>query len=572
VIKAPALGNLLAQQAATALLPSADKVDYVLAMAAPLSAAQTLLTDLEAVNLKTAIETTKEFGNSKELPKLKGTFAEVRAASQALAEVVRTSYVRAAFSAGEPSDAGPTGATQGGAALVATAIAALERLDKFYDETNPVLASLIDTRIARYQGDRRTGILLTLLGILLYVYIFAGFYVGIAELVASLGVATQRMIAGTTERFTTKNRDETANIVSDFNQINVALVEARELRARVEEENRQTQANIVDLLTVVSDASDGNLTARAVTTAGALGNVADAFNLLMESLEGLIGEVSGQVAASERAVQSIAEVAQQMAAGAASQATEVVAARTLVAGVAEQISAVSTNAEGASEATRHTAQTAQEGEQAVENVITGMDSLRANVQSGAKKMKNLGDRSMEITSIVGTISRISEQTNMLALNAAIEAARAGEHGRGFRVVADEVRKLAERATVATKDIEKLVKAINAETAETIKAIEQQTQVVEEESRTVSAAGESLRKIRAASDQSAQLVESITQVATAQVDSARRVATTMEAVSSIAARTQRGAESTVATIGDLVRVSTSLRASIGKFRISIAGAR
>src|SRR5690242_21608246 len=58
-------------------------------------------------------------------------------------------------------------------------------------------------------------------------------------------------------------------------------------------------------------------------------------------------------------------------------------------------------------------------------------------QSGAKKMKNLGDRSMEITSIVGTISRISEQTNMLALNAAIEGARAGEHGRGFRVVRSE---------------------------------------------------------------------------------------------------------------------------------------
>src|SRR5690242_21649462 len=76
-------------------------------------------------------------------------------------------------------------------------------------------------------------------------------------------------------------------------------------------------------------------------------------------------------------------------------------------------------------------------------------------QSGAKKMKNLGDRSMEITSIVGTISRISEQTNMLALNAAIEGARAGEHGRGFRVVAEEVRKLAERASSATKDIEKL---------------------------------------------------------------------------------------------------------------------
>ena len=108
--------------------------------------------------------------------------------------------------------------------------------------------------------------------------------------------------------------------------------------------------------------------------------------------------------------------------------------------------------------------------------MRGMDALRANVQAGAKKIKNLGDRSMEITSIVGTIARISEQTNMLALNAAIEAARAGEHGRGFSVVADEVRQLAERTAAATQEIESLVRAIQTETNESVDAIEQQTEV------------------------------------------------------------------------------------------------
>jgi twitching motility protein PilJ len=316
----------------------------------------------------------------------------------------------------------------------------------------------------------------------------------------------------------------------------------------------------------VSEASDGNLTVRASISSGTLGNVADAFNLLMESLENLIGEVSRQVADSDRAVRSISEVARRMANGATHQSREVVAARQLVADVAKQISEVSTNANGASSASQHTAMTAQEGEKAVEDVIQGMDSLRANVQSGAKKMKNLGDRSMEITSIVSTISRISEQTNMLALNAAIEGARAGEHGRGFRVVAEEVRKLAERATSATKDIEKLVKAITAETNETIRAIEQQTQVVEVESRTVGAAGELLRKIRTASDQSAGLVATITTVARHQVEQAQRVERTMESVSEIAADTEKGAETTVATVTNLVRLQDQLRRSISKFRV------
>jgi twitching motility protein PilJ len=407
---------------------------------------------------------------------------------------------------------------------------------------------------------------LTVLALALFIYIFAGFYTGIADLVLRLGVATQRMVAGTSERFTTPNRDETANLVNDFNTINGALVESRELQHRVQNENNQVQQNIVDLLKVVSDASDGNLTVRAVTTSGTLGNVADAFNLLLESLEDLIGGVTRQVGESEVAVRSISEVAKRMASGATSQSREVGAARQLVADVARQISEVSSNAQGASNATQHTAVTAQEGEKAVENVIQGMDSLRANVQSGAKKMKNLGDRSMEITSIVGTISRISEQTNMLALNAAIEAARAGEHGRGFRVVAEEVRKLAERASNATKDIEKLVKAITAETNETIRAIEQQTQVVEDESRTVGAAGESLRKIRTASDQSAGLVATITTVARQQVEQAQRVERTMESVSAIAADAEQGAASTVITVNNLVRLSDQLRQSISKFRI------
>ena len=195
-----------------------------------------------------------------------------------------------------------------------------------------------------------------------------------------------------------------------------------------------------------------------------------------------------------------------------------------------------------------------------------MDQLRANVQAGAKKIKNLGDRSMEITNIVGTISRISEQTNMLALNAAIEAARAGEQGRGFTVVAEEVRKLAERTARATEEIGRLVQAIHLETNESVVAIEQQTSVVEQESTVVAAAGQSLHRILEAAGQSSLLVQDISAVAKSQAEQTGQVALAMDAISSIAITTRAGAEDTASQISSLLSATQQLTRSIERFKV------
>ena len=439
---------------------------------------------------------------------------------------------------------------------------------ELWRKIGPQLDNLIEDRVDAYSLNRTLALSIAIAAVIALAYLFIGFFFSVQRSIATLGSATGRMIEGTLqEQIRLDAQDELGQIGTQYAQINDALVEARTLKARVEEENRQLQENIFDLLTVVSDAADGNLTVRARVTEGALGNVADGFNNLLESMQGLIGRVQSQLERSNRAVVEISELAKRMAAGATNQAREVITARELVLRMSEENTRVSQDALTAATAAQRTEASAIEGAERVENVISTMNELRASVQAGAKRMKILGDRSLEITGIVATISRISEKTNLLALNAAIEAALAGEHGRGFHVVAEEVRKLAERTAAATKEIDKLVKAIHAETKETAEAIERQTQVVEQESQLVAEAGVSLSKIRQVSTESAGLVSHISNVARAQVEGTQTMVRTMEEVTAIAQATQAGAEGTVATVGELISLSEQITQNIRQFRVA-----
>jgi methyl-accepting chemotaxis protein len=79
-----------------------------------------------------------------------------------------------------------------------------------------------------------------------------------------------------------------------------------------------------------------------------------------------------------------------------------------------------------------------------------------------ENMGKIGERSRQMTSIIGIINDISDQINLLSLNAAIEAARAGDSGRGFAVVADEISKLADTTASSVKEIGGLIKSSESE--------------------------------------------------------------------------------------------------------------
>ena len=365
--------------------------------------------------------------------------------------------------------------------------------------------------------------------------------------------------------------DELALLADTINNMAGQLKGLLGEKEQAAEEQRQLtellQNRVLELLEEVEPINDGDLTIRATVTADDIGTIADSYNFMVGNLREIVTKV--QAAASnvaettsnnELSVQTLSQEALR-------QAEDITVALTQVQDMAQSSRQVALSAEKAAQVVRRASQTVEEGDAAINRTVEGIVAIRETVSQTRQKVKYLGESSQKISTVVNLISEFASQTKMLAFNASIEATRAGEQGRGFAIVADEVRTLAQQSAEASREIEKLIAAIQGETNEVIAAMEAGTEQVVMGTKLVDETRLSLNKITVASAEVSQLVEEIAQAAIQQSGVSETVTQTITHVAQIAEQTSKEATVVSSSFEQLQRVAKALQEDVAQFKVS-----
>ncbi len=249
-----------------------------------------------------------------------------------------------------------------------------------------------------------------------------------------------------------------------------------EERQRAMEERQKAieelRTNVDTMLAAVKKAADGDLTGTIAISGGdEVAQLAQGIQVMINNLNGLVTRVqqSGfQVTSSSTEIAASAREQEATVAEQAATVNQIVATATEISATAKELAHTIDEVANVATGTRDAAANGQEGLYRMEETMHSVVDSSHNI---TKKLKVLSEKAGNINSVVTTITKVADQTNLLSLNAAIEAEKAGEYGVGFAVVATEIRRLADQTAVATLDIEQMVKEMQSAVSGSVMSVE-----------------------------------------------------------------------------------------------------
>ena len=310
--------------------------------------------------------------------------------------------------------------------------------------------------------------------------------------------------------------------------------------------------------------SKGDLTVpiAQATSSDESGQLMRSMSLMDANLNSLVGNVKQAGIRLNSTATEIAATSKQQEASSATFG----AASNQIAAAVKEISATGRDLvktmESVNSIAVETAQLAGSGQTSLQNMELVMKDLDGATASIADKLNAINERSQKITTVVTTITKVADQTNILSINAAIEAEKAGEYGAGFLVIAREIRRLADQTASATLDIEQMVQQMQGAVSSGVMEMDRFADQVRRGVREVASAGSQLTEIIDRVNRSTSSFKQVNESMQAQSEGAQQISDAMASLVS-------NANQTVQSVREFGRAATDLQTAISLLREAVA---
>ena len=324
------------------------------------------------------------------------------------------------------------------------------------------------------------------------------------------------------------------------------------------------------LLAAVGRMGGGDFTSRlALEQQDEFGKLGGGFDRMGDDLTALIGQVQQS---GIRVNQSITEMAATLR---EQQATtkEVAATTQEIGATSKEIFALSKTLVGTMsevvEVAEQTGQSAGQGQEGLDRMAKTMQGITATSATVAEKLAVLNEKAGRINTVVTTINKVADQTNLLSLNAAIEAEKAGEYGLGFAVVAREIRRLADQTAVATYDIERMVKEMESAVNAGVMGMERFSAEVHQGVNDVREVGGQLAQIIDQVQALTPRFEAVNEGMQSQATAAQQISESLTQLSEATQQTAESLEQSNGVIGQLGESARGLHEGVARFKVRSA---